>query len=823
MLEAIFTTYAKEVSLFGLTQWDKGQKLRISFDNMPKSFQVHFSVRGSNEAIVVDAVTDNKSAVVDIPDEMLMYDTDISAWIYLIGDSSGETIGKVTLYVKPRPRPKGYIEDLVPSQQKIVEDMISQLKANFEHIIANGVDSKYVPEYIKNEAMRVAKKVLAVQNENTISFIAAGDSHYDNSDYYTKKSIEHAGQAMELIRSMCNIDFSAFLGDYIADGSDKNLSDAKNAILTVNKAIFGGFDGTTQFRCVGGDDLLLGSYNRNGDYLDVSELYPLIGKWSSDSTFNPEDEIGGYCYKDYEKQKLRVICLNTSDFKVGEKVSVQTNKAKMSAKQLLWLCDTLSFADKTDNEGWSSIIFSHYPINYFNAFGTAKEILNANAAKSKVDMLDGDGNKIVYDFSGNSSHPVVAMFNGELHNFKVNYINSILLPLISVPNICFGNNNTYAGEEYTSNENLLYGEDITWNKTAGTEKETAFCVITIDMKKGKLYAHCYGAGYDRTIDFEAVSVPNEVPEPGGNEDDNTGSGTTDSGTTGEGEYTNLVTTSIDDSENVFNQSGYKNDYYLTNQGDETPGDGFTCTGYIPCNSTDVIRIKGGTWSDLAGNNLVAYDEAFIQIWSTKLSGQASAASGMSYNGSVATFDTTNVTTGELEQMCYIRVSCKGNGKNLIVTANQNIPGSTTPPTVSDYVNIVSMSVEESGEEYNNGLGYKDNYALTEDASETEKSGFSITGYLEADKGSVLRFKGCGWSQSEGNYLMLYDDSFVLLQAVPINSETDDSGNGISFSGEVMSFDSGAVTSCELTEIYYIRNSTEAPGENLIITYNEEIS
>ena len=188
MLEAIFPPGKREVSVFGLTQWDKGQKLCVSFENMPDSFQIHFSVRGSDEATVVEVRKQGTQAIADIPDELLTNEGDISAWIYLTGADTGETVGRAILYVRPRPRPKGYIEDLVPSQQKIVENMITELKNDLEYVKENGVNAEYVPEYVRKEALRVAKNVLSHQNENTLSFVIASDTHYDGEDYYFSKS-----------------------------------------------------------------------------------------------------------------------------------------------------------------------------------------------------------------------------------------------------------------------------------------------------------------------------------------------------------------------------------------------------------------------------------------------------------------------------------------------------------------------------------------------------------------------------------------------------------------------------------------------------------
>ena len=55
MIAITFDNSVNEVSAFGLTQWDKGQKLRIIWGDLPAKFQVHFSSRGSDEAIVVEA------------------------------------------------------------------------------------------------------------------------------------------------------------------------------------------------------------------------------------------------------------------------------------------------------------------------------------------------------------------------------------------------------------------------------------------------------------------------------------------------------------------------------------------------------------------------------------------------------------------------------------------------------------------------------------------------------------------------------------------------------------------------------------------------
>ena len=45
MIEITFDNSVKEVSAFGLTQWDKGQKLRILWQDMPESWGLWASLR----------------------------------------------------------------------------------------------------------------------------------------------------------------------------------------------------------------------------------------------------------------------------------------------------------------------------------------------------------------------------------------------------------------------------------------------------------------------------------------------------------------------------------------------------------------------------------------------------------------------------------------------------------------------------------------------------------------------------------------------------------------------------------------------------------
>ena len=127
MIAATFIDGVNIVTAHGLTQWDYGQKLEIHGLALPASFQVHFSCKKSNEAIVRLGTTINGVGSTVIPDSILEQDTEIRAWIYLVGDGTGETIKLIQLPLTVRPKPQDFISQITPSQQTMLEQFMAQL------------------------------------------------------------------------------------------------------------------------------------------------------------------------------------------------------------------------------------------------------------------------------------------------------------------------------------------------------------------------------------------------------------------------------------------------------------------------------------------------------------------------------------------------------------------------------------------------------------------------------------------------------------------------------------------------------------------------
>lgn len=127
MVQAFFTDGVDVVTAQGLTQWDYGQTLEIHGLTLPASFQVHFASKKLTVATVVLGSTVGGVGRVPIPDAILEKDTDLLAWIYIVGDGTGETIKLVQLPITTRLKPADWIEPVTPSQQTMLEQLVNDV------------------------------------------------------------------------------------------------------------------------------------------------------------------------------------------------------------------------------------------------------------------------------------------------------------------------------------------------------------------------------------------------------------------------------------------------------------------------------------------------------------------------------------------------------------------------------------------------------------------------------------------------------------------------------------------------------------------------
>ena len=588
-----------------------------------------------------------------------------------------------------------------------------------------------IPEYVKSEALSVAKKVAAKQAElnNQITFIAMSDTHYageqvDNWQEYSNISTEHAGMAAQILSYCLPIDFACHLGDYTFGSANTTTELLKSQIEKVSQFLDSNFKGIPQFRTVGNHDT--GEY---GTLVGAEYLYEAIGSKCEGATYG--STTYGYCYRDFTDKKVRVICLNTSE---GETDNGKSASEVVSAAQRLWFAQTLyDVGSKADAADWSIIVLGHYSLD----FGGAYPLSNIVYAYVNGNSITVNGTTV--NFSGNNAASFIADFHGHTHCFKADSLYRVIwsesananvgeaydAKRVCVPNVSYYRNNYYGDTNFFG---FTYSDDTTYEKTINSGKDTAFVVNVVDLNNKIIYSFCYGAGVDRVISYgskvyhsinntlshvvtdnEATSIEDGTAyiatltadtgyalgtvtvTMGGVDITNTAysdGNISIASVTGDivitavatkiVSYTNQVLISTDADGNVYNGTGYKDGYRISSSGAEAALRSATATGFIPFTKGQTIRIGGeGIKYDKYGCLLMFYD----------LSKTVIANAGIGYD-KVGNTTYGTWTTEETSVFCldpfdtypntlsgnsgYIRISANGSGANLIVTLDEEI-------------------------------------------------------------------------------------------------------------------------------------------------------
>lgn len=538
-----------------------------------------------------------------------------------------------------------------------------------------------MPTFVEREAGRLAAVVQSHQNANTISFLACSDLHYSkvyNSKWQTE-AMTHLGQAMALLRKAVHIDFAAMLGDMIWDAGE-DRSGALEEVRFVNQCLGEGFAGIPNLRC-------RGNHDHGGDCgadLSDGQIFANVGKFNAGAVYG--DRLAGYCYRDFEDVKVRVICLNSSE----------GGGCQLSAAQVAWLEEAVQV-----ETGWHIILLSHHPLDWGKSGGSDPVGVIQN-----VDSI-------------------ICAVHGHIHNYKVDRISGTDIPRIAIPNGC-----VHLENSYDTAYGIRWGEDVAYPKTVNSGQDTAFCVVTVDLEAKKIYADHYGAGYDRVVPFdgeqmqsfgvhrnlEHVSVSNSVNTvTEGAAYDNLlmcdegyalesvtvtmgGVDITDWALKGSTVFIGNVTGAIviiataqqrtqngnlvpfmeaADSTQVFNINGYLNGSYASGTGTGTDGQ-CVVTGLLPYDYAGGLRtpiyIKGCTL-DTTNNRvrILGFNSAKQCYFQVAAGGALPTYFGIETLGT----DYYRVTpletiAGSGAEVKYLRFSLVGKGENLVITLNEPI-------------------------------------------------------------------------------------------------------------------------------------------------------
>ena len=170
MITAVFTDNDDYARTYGLWQWDYGQQLRIEGLHLPTAVEIHFALQETGgEAITRVGTTKDGVTTVTIPDSMLEGNSaawtaektyNIYAWVYLSDKLSGETIKRITMQVKSRPKPEAFE---APGDGEIFHEAIEAVNDAAKRAEDAGDKAIAAADEAKAAAAQTAKHLEAVQ------------------------------------------------------------------------------------------------------------------------------------------------------------------------------------------------------------------------------------------------------------------------------------------------------------------------------------------------------------------------------------------------------------------------------------------------------------------------------------------------------------------------------------------------------------------------------------------------------------------------------------------------------------------------------------
>lgn len=584
-----------------------------------------------------------------------------------------------------------------------VEEEVATLREDVE---SGAVDD--IPDYVITEAESVIDRIVAAQKNRTFTFAAITDLHYGNA-YYTD-GIKHACQAMKYIDERIKLDAVAVLGDYTDGYPAEGFANAIGDFKAVN-SVLDGLRFAPNFRLQG-----------NHDYYaaHTALVNRFIQSYSDDVVWGSKS--GGYFYRDFDEFKLRIICVNTTE----------TGNANIgcSTEQYQWFVDSLNLTAKDDVEEWQILVLSHHPLDWYSIDSTYRFAYFLEGYKKGT---SGTAGGIAYDFTDKNSATLIGNIHGHIHNLltdcinkgNINTSNPTTVIRMCTPEACINRANQYDG----------WKENTAYNKTVNTAKDTSFVVYCVDLDNHVIEAICYGAGYDRKVNYlgaaltytvtnnltnvvsdNAATVVDEgtrytanltategdiisvTVTMGGEVIDAYSNGVVDiSAVTGDiiitaaakqdeeetVSYINQIPISTDEAGNVYNSVGYRNGFRLNSSGGETDNNaaGVAVTGFIPCKNGDTIYLKNVAYIP-GGTSSSAYLCFYVEgPTSTAINVKEGLYKDNTY---VFTDITTDPTTGYMTSFkivwgsmnfpegSFIRMSAPGLDSTSIITVNQPI-------------------------------------------------------------------------------------------------------------------------------------------------------
>jgi hypothetical protein len=342
-----------------------------------------------------------------------------------------------------------------------------------------------IPQAVVTGASILVDKALSRADGNVLRFIIYSDAHqYNENADITNGNIE-LGKAIGEVVNQIGVDFVSGIGDNAWASYQNTAEEVRAQIKQFNRYVYPHIKCEQILNCEGNhDDAVYSTIDNDGDgttssaeKFSLAETFSLIYAHNKNVVFDVDHYIDGYCYKDFEHLKVRVICLNTEQG-TGDGGVVESYQIK-------WLDEVaLNMTDKPD---WQVVTLAHHPFSY----GTS----SLSAVVDIIDAFIKSGGNYIGHFHGHAhAFSVVKM----QRNISGTYTDIDALE-ICIPNACFSRNNQYKGN--TNARLARYSTETTYNKTNEDGNRTSFNLVTVDLDNKIIYADNYGAGIDREISY----------------------------------------------------------------------------------------------------------------------------------------------------------------------------------------------------------------------------------------------------------------------------------------------------------------------------------
>lgn len=256
--------------------------------------------------------------------------------------------------------------------------------------------------------------------------------------------------------------------------------------------------------------VLKGNHDASGEDVSAQDTSNILtdNEWyklacsalDNECKMNPLEPYGGYYYRDFEKSKIRVIFMNTSQINgLGEYLNPLNVIIKQD--QVDWLCDyALNFADKgADKTNWGVIILSHASVNVAeagNSIGAQSRVIEhiLYAFMNGTSYSGSDGTGIYeisadVDFTSQGEMEFICNICGHAHYDRVTTFSTLNRPCITVGS-GMPDQSTPSAEGATNP-----------TRTPNTITMELLDIISIDTVGRKIYCTRYGAGNDREVSY----------------------------------------------------------------------------------------------------------------------------------------------------------------------------------------------------------------------------------------------------------------------------------------------------------------------------------